>query len=852
MGPGLALGGGEPGAGARDFLDRFLGAGRGGLKVRGERLELGAKLLATGGEPGEQGARLLGSLLIDEAPGELAAAGEDDGHLAPDAVQAIPFPLAGAQGVVEGGTARLVGLVALLDEAGEAIDGLAGALDLFATGPDDLLKLGDLARELIDLALAGEAEGALGVGGEPAGDHAGGVEEDAVQCDDGAEAAGEHALRDAHVLDDDDAAEERIDEIAEARLAADKAGGDADDPALLLEVERVDLAQAVEGEELGASAGALAQKLDGMEGLGLALDDDGVEVVFEGGVDCGLKAGGDAEMAGEEADHAGHLGRFAETARLHILDENLPHDEGVARAGGDALALGLDALEDFEAPLEVVERAERFLPGFFELPQLMLDAGEALAGAGGCLTSLPKARLGGGGALAQVGAPAAIAHVLQEELPAPLVDAVRFRALGRGASGALGGKALLPDALFEGSDLAAKLLGATMERRVLPLGNGEGLAGTLEGGAEGFDLVGQLHGPPSALEVGGGERGLLAFERFDLGVNLTVAGGGHAVAFAIKDEGVFERADAAFEVVAGAIAAGDGLAAPADLLAEGLELFLERGDARLGVLVLGAALVKLGLGAGDGGAGLAPTGGIQPAKERGEAGGEVAMLAGAVGLAAEEAEAGFQLVDDDLDLRDILARAFEALVSVGDLRAEGLHVGGFVDERAALLGREAEHLIDHALAHDGVAVLADVGLLEEVVEVAQADAGAVQQVLGVAVTIGAAADLDLAVVEGEPAVAVVEGERDLGHAEGRAVAGAGEDDVLLLAGAEEAQALLAEHPADGIGDVALAGAVGADDGGDAGAELEGGLRGEALESLEREAFDVHGSGPHGDAAGGVD
>ena len=275
-------------------------------------------------------------------------------------------------------------------------------------------------------------------------------------------------------------------------------------------------------------------------------------------------------------------------------------------------------------------------------------------------------------------------------------------------------------------------------------------------GAQGFDFVGQLHGAPSALEVGGGERGLLAFERFDLGANLAVPGGGHAVAFAVEDEAVLEGADAPFEVIAGAVTACDGLAAPADLLAEGLELLFERGDARLGVLVLGAALVELGLGAGDGSAGLAPASGIYLAQERGKAGGEVAVLAGAVGLAAEEAEAGFQLVDDDLDLCHVFARALEAVMGVGDLRAERLDVGGLVDERAAVLGGEAEHLIDHALAHDGVAVLADVGLLEEVVEVAQADAGAVQEVLGVPVTIGAATNLDLAVVEGEPAIAVVE------------------------------------------------------------------------------------------------
>ena len=165
--------------------------------------------------------------------------------------------------------------------------------------------------------------------------------------------------------------------------------------------------------------------------------------------------------------------------------------------------LGLDSLQDFEAALEVVELAEGLLPRVFQLPQLVLDAGEPLAGAGGCLASLLEARLGGGGTLAQLCPPTAIGDEVQKELPATLVEAVRFGAVGRPTSGALRSGALLPDALFEGGKLAAELLGPAMDGRVFPLGSGEGLAGTLEGGAKGFDFVGQLHGAPPALEVGG-------------------------------------------------------------------------------------------------------------------------------------------------------------------------------------------------------------------------------------------------------------------------------------------------------------------------------------------------------------
>ena len=52
-----------------------------------------------------------------------------------------------------------------------------------------------------------------------------------------------------------------------------------------------------------------------------------------------------------------------------------------------------------------------------------------------------------------------------------------------------------------------------------------------------------------------------------------------------------------------------------------------------------------------------------------------------------------------------------------------------------------------------------------------------------------------------------------GRAAGLAGVAAGEDDVLHLVAAEALGALLAQHPGDGIGYVALAAAVGTDDGG---------------------------------------
>ena len=84
---------------------------------------------------------------------------------------------------------------------------------------------------------------------------------------------------------------------------------------------------------------------------------------------------------------------------------------------------------------------------------------------------------------------------------------------------------------------------------------------------------------------------------------------------------------------------------------------------------------------------------------------------------------------------------------------------------------------------------------------------AVDEVFAFAGAIDAAGDLHFLGVGGQLAAAVVEGHGDFGQAEAAARGGAVEDDVGHFAAAQALGALLAENPADGVDDVALAGAV---------------------------------------------
>ena len=165
---------------------------------------------------------------------------------------------------------------------------------------------------------------------------------------------------------------------------------------------------------------------------------------------------------------------------------------------------------------------------------------------------------------------------------------------------------------------------------------------------------------------------------------------------------------------------------------------------------------------------------------------------------------------------------------------ERLHPGRFLEQLAALLGPQRERGIHGALADDHQLVRTQPAAGEQLHHVPQPRPAAVDEVFRIAGPIRAPRDRDLLELDRQPPVVVVEGEDDLGHADRFPALGAGKDHVVGSAGPEGSVRLLAEHPADGIGHVALAAAVGPDDRGHAGLEDEPGRLGEALEAVELE------------------
>ncbi len=168
---------------------------------------------------------------------------------------------------------------------------------------------------------------------------------------------------------------------------------------------------------------------------------------------------------------------------------------------------------------------------------------------------------------------------------------------------------------------------------------------------------------------------------------------------------------------------------------------------------------------------------------------------------------------------------------------------GLLDEHPSFARPRGEHRVHPSLLDDGVHAAADTDLGQELLDVPQATLLTVDEVLTLARAEQPPRDEDLPRAGHREAVGVAlmtiaaaaavsvpfaalghfrpgQVEGDLRHTEGLPGLAAVEDDVAHLLGAEAARALLADDPAEGVRNVALAAAVRAHDGGDAGAEGE--------------------------------
>ncbi len=184
-------------------------------------------------------------------------------------------------------------------------------------------------------------------------------------------------------------------------------------------------------------------------------------------------------------------------------------------------------------------------------------------------------------------------------------------------------------------------------------------------------------------------------------------------------------------------------------------------------------------------------------------------------LRFQRPDAAFQLCGDIgqaheivLCLRELALRLLLAVAEFGDTCR-------LLENIAALIRFCTDDLRDSALSDDCIAVSAEAGVHEQLVDILQADIPAVDEILAVAAAVEPPRDRDLRLRFGQRMVTVVDRQRHSGKAHLLALRRTGKDDILHALAAQLLRGLLAQHPADGIADIALAAAVRSDDGGEA-------------------------------------
>ena len=136
------------------------------------------------------------------------------------------------------------------------------------------------------------------------------------------------------VVDDDRSPEQRIDQRSVLLVDLHETRRHADDAALVEEVERVLVGDAVARQQCDRAGATLAQVLDGGERVLLALDDDRAQLLGERRLDRMLEPARDPDQPAHEADDAPQ--RLAALVRLARGAQQLLRRRGaVGDAGGE-------------------------------------------------------------------------------------------------------------------------------------------------------------------------------------------------------------------------------------------------------------------------------------------------------------------------------------------------------------------------------------------------------------------------------------------------------------------------------------------------------------------------------------
>ena len=187
----------------------------------------------------------------------------------------------------------------------------------------------------------------------------------------------------------------------------------------------------------------------------------------------------------------------------------------------------------------------------------------------------------------------------------------------------------------------------------------------------------------------------------------------------------------------------------------------------------------------------------------------------------------------------VVLRALELELRAAAALAVLAEPGRLLDQHPAVTRLRGHDRLDAALGDDGVHLLAQAGVRQDLDHVHEPALGAVDAVLALPRPVEPADDRDLADREVQTAGRVVQHDLDLGLRTGLHAVRAREDHVLHRLPAHGQRRLLAHRPQHGVRDVGLAGPVRADDHRHARRERQAGAVGEGLEALQGDRAQMH-------------
>ncbi len=259
-------------------------------------------------------------------------------------------------------------------------------------------------------------------------------------------------------------------------------------------------------------------------------------------------------------------------------------------------------------------------------------------------------------------------------------------------------------------------------------------------------------------------------------------------------------------------------------------------------------LDRLGGGAGsrDGGLGPRQCGPRGASTVAGEGPARLVALAldalvqlGGLGLALQRLQPCPRLALDVQRAIQVVLRALELELRATAALAVLAEPGRLLDQHPPVARLGGDDRLDAALGDDGVHLLAEARVGEDLDHVDEPALGAVDAVLALPRAVQPPQDRDLADRQVQPTGGVVEHDLDLGLGSRLDAAGTREDHVLHRLAANGQGRLLAHRPQHRVGDIGLARAVGPDDHRHAGREGQPRAVGEGLEALQGDRAQVH-------------